>query len=271
VVLLATSITFITALSASALATNMRVGVGGEYYMVSRSLGIELGGAIGIPLFLCRTLSLTLYAFGLAESVGFLWPAHWGPPPIQWMTAAVIVLTTAIAGKSASLSLKLQIPIMVAVGLSLLALTGGVLTGGFAAPEMVPHYERSAPAGFWYVLAVFFPAVTGFTAGIGMSGDLADPKRSIPRGTLLAVGTGAVVYVAILLLLSFTARVDGPSLARLDPTAPPIWTSIALAGFWLVYPGMWGAILSSAFGSALSGPRAGGIERAARERGTLWE
>ena len=72
------SITLITGLSASAIATNMRVGVGGEYFMVSRSLGLELGGAIGIPLFLCRTLSLTLYSFGLAESLTFLWPADLG-------------------------------------------------------------------------------------------------------------------------------------------------------------------------------------------------
>ena len=68
-VLLASSVTCITALSASALATNMRVGVGGEYYMISRSLGLELGGAIGIPLFLCRTLSITFYSFGLVEAI----------------------------------------------------------------------------------------------------------------------------------------------------------------------------------------------------------
>ncbi|MCK5649991.1 MAG: Na-K-Cl cotransporter, partial [Gemmatimonadetes bacterium] len=74
VVLLASSITFITALSASAIATNMKVGVGGEYYMISRSLGLELGGAIGIPLFLCRTLSITFYSFGLVEAILAVWP-----------------------------------------------------------------------------------------------------------------------------------------------------------------------------------------------------
>ncbi len=255
IVLASSSITCITALSASSVATNMRVGAGGEYFMVSRSLGLELGGAIGIPLFLCRTLSLTLYAFGLAESFAFLWPAAWGEVPLQGLAALIIVATTAIAGKSAEASLKLQIPIMIAVGLSVLALAGGVATGSLATPELTPHYERSAPDGFWYVFAVFFPAVTGFTAGIGMSGDLADPQRSIPRGTMLAVGTGTITYLLIVLLLGVTAKVTPSELASIDPNAPPVWTKIAWFGPWLVFPGMWGAILSSAFGSALGGPR----------------
>jgi amino acid transporter len=255
ILLMSSAITFVTGLSASAISTNMKVGVGGEYFMVSRSLGLELGGAIGIPLFLCRTLSLTLYAFGLAESAGFVWPAAWGDPPQQWIAAVIIVVITAISGRSASLALKLQIPIMIAVGLSLLALFGGVATGGFVSPEMSTHYDRSAPGGFWFVFAVFFPAVTGFTAGIGMSGDLEDPMKSIPRGTMLAVVAGAVVYTVVLLALAFTGRVSGTELASLEPGSPPIWGKIAILGLWLVMPGMWGAILSSAFGSALSGPR----------------
>lgn len=252
---MASGITFITGLSASAIATNIRVGVGGEYFMISRSLGLELGGAIGIPLFLCRTLSLTLYAFGLAESIAFVWPQQWGAVPVQGIAAGIIILITAIAGKSAELSLKLQIPIMVAVGLSVVALAAGVFSGPIVSPELTPNYDRSAPDGFWFVFAVFFPAVTGFTAGIGMSGDLKNPQKSIPVGTLLAVITGFLVYASILLLLSITGRVTVEQLATLDPNAPPIWAAIALFGGWLVFPGMWGAILSSAFGSALGGPR----------------
>jgi amino acid transporter len=253
IVLLATSITSITALSASAVATNMRVGVGGEYYIISRSLGLELGGAIGIPLFLCRTLSITFYSFGLAESILAFWPASWGPPPAattQLLTAGLIVAIIAISGRSASLALKLQIPIMIAVGMSILALAIGVTTGGFQPPEVAPSY-RTAPDGFWYVFAVFFPAVTGFTAGIGMSGDLRDPRRSIPRGTLLAVMTGALVYLSIPVLLAVTTRVTPDQLA--EPGI--VWIRIAVLGAWLVFPGLWGAILSSAFGSALGGPR----------------
>lgn len=253
IVTIASSITFITALSASAIGTNMRVGVGGEYFMISRSLGLELGGAIGIPLFLCRTLSITFYSFGLVESILLFWPASWGVVPsymLQLLTAIVIITITIVSGKSAALTLKLQIPIMFAVGLSIIALILGIVTSDFRTPELLATY-RTAPDGFWYVFAVFFPAVTGFTAGIGMSGDLKDPRKSIPKGTLLAVLTGYVIYMTIPVLLALTNSVSYEELA--EPGI--IWIKIAILGAWFIYPGVWGAILSSAFGSVLGGPR----------------
>ena len=254
IVLLASSITCITALSASAIATNMRVGVGGEYYMVAHSLGLEMGGAIGIPLFLCRTLSITFYCFGLSESILVLLGQSVGPLP-PWtemaLTAVLIILITAVSGASAELALKLQIPIMLALGLSLVALIIGVFGDGLRTPEMVATY-RTAPQGFWFVFAVFFPAVTGFTAGIGMSGDLADPRRSIPRGTLAAVGPGLLVYLLVPVLLATSDRI---SLEQLAEPGRIVWIDLAFLGAWLIYPGVWGAILSSAFGSAFGGPR----------------
>lgn len=254
IVIISSSITFITGLSASAIATNIRIGVGGEYYLIAHSLGLELGGAIGIPLYLCRTLSITFYSFGLAESLAVLWPGSPGAMPpyaVQLLTAVIIVIITALSGKSAALALKLQIPIMIAVGLSFVALLIGVLSKGFRAPELEATY-RTAPQGFWYVFAVFFPAVTGFTAGIGMSGDLKDPSRSIPRGTIFAVLTGAAAYTAIPVLLSVS---DAVSLHELAAPGIDVWISIAFLGPLLVFAGMWGAILSSAFGSVLAGPR----------------
>ncbi len=255
VVVLASSISLITALSASAVATNMRVGVGGEYYMISRSLGLELGGAIGIPLFLCRTLSLTLYCFGLAKALLMAQPEGlWGLGPQaseQLVAAGFVILTTAIAGKSASMSLRLQIPVMAAVGVSLLALGWGALSGGLRAPNTEALFLNAKEHSFWYILAVFFPAVTGFAVGIGMSGDLRDPRKSIPRGTILAVLAGTAVYLIVPVILGISARTSPESLARNEL----IWLDVAVGGAWLIYPGMWGAILSSAFGSVLGGSR----------------
>ncbi|MEO1367041.1 MAG: hypothetical protein AAFX50_07660, partial [Acidobacteriota bacterium] len=220
-----------------------------------RSLGLELGGAIGIPLFLCRTLSITFYSFGFAESLISLWPAAWGPVPgylTQLLAAVTIILITAVAGKSAELTLKLQIPILVAVGLSLVALVIGVFAGGVQAPRMEATYATADGHGFWYVFAVFFPAVTGFTAGIGMSGDLKDPRQSIPRGTLGAVLNGTAVYLVVPVLLSISVVLT-PEL--LTTPGAQSWIAVAFLGAWLIYPGIWGAILSSAFGSVLGGPR----------------
>ena len=253
IILISSTITFITGLSASAVATNMKVGVGGEYYLISHSLGLELGGAIGIPLFLCRTLSITFYCYGLSESILTLIPGGHEIIPYadQVLAGVFIVLITAVSGKSAGLALRLQIPIMVVVGLSLLALVIGVFSGDLRQPEWTATF-RTAPEGFWYVFAVFFPAVTGFTAGIGMSGDLKDPGKSIPRGTLLAIATGTIIYMIVPVLFVITNRISFQELATPGVQS---WVSVAFLGIWLIYPGMLGAILSSAFGSALGGPR----------------
>lgn len=255
IVILASSITFITGLSASAIATNMNVGVGGEYYIISRSLGLELGGSIGIPLYFCRTLSITFYSYGLAEALLMFWPVGWGAMPdhmLQFITIAIILLITILSGKSASLVLKVQIPIMILVGLSILALLVGAFSGGsLKTPELVPTY-RTAPEGFWYIFAVFFPAVTGFTAGISMSGDLKNPRKSIPRGTIMAVTTGVVIYILVPVLLTITNKISPEELAN---SGIDSWIKVAFLGSIIVYPAIWGAILSSAFGSVLGGPR----------------
>lgn len=256
IVLLASSITFITGLSASAIATNIKVGVGGEYFLVSRSLGMETGGAIGIPLYFCRTLSVTFYCFGLSEVIIQFWPPDLVSLPsyaLQLFTCIFIILVTLLSGKSAGLTLKAQIPIMVLVGLSILALLGGVILSDIHAPITAASYA-TADDGFWYVFAVFFPAVTGFTAGIGMSGDLKNPRKSIPKGTLGAVITGAAIYILVPLLFAITGLLTVEQLTDQE-FGLKIWTSVALFGGVLIFPAVLGAILSSAFGSILGGPR----------------
>ncbi len=125
IVVLANAITLATTLSFSAIATNIRVGVGGAYFIISRSLGPELGGAIGLPLFLSQVFSVTLYSFGLAESFRVLWPGL-PVPPVAFF---VVVAVGALAFRGAHLALKAQLPLMALIAVSVVALAIGVLRG----------------------------------------------------------------------------------------------------------------------------------------------
>ncbi|NNE43612.1 MAG: hypothetical protein HKN12_05350, partial [Gemmatimonadetes bacterium] len=123
IVLLANAITLITTFSFSAIATNTRVGVGGAYYMISRSLGLEFGGAIGLPLFLSQACSVTLYAFGLAEALRILWPGV----PVQPTAFVIVTAVTFLAYRGAGMALKAQVPLMGLIVVSLAALAYGAL------------------------------------------------------------------------------------------------------------------------------------------------
>ena len=243
VVLLANSITLVTTLAFSAVATNTRVGAGGAYFIISRSLGWELGGAIGVPLYLSQVLSVTLYAYGLAESLRILWPTL----PLGPVTAGVILAVGALALTGAERALRSQVVLMGLVALSLVALAVGVLR-----QQVNQDIILNPPLGdlsFWAGFAIFFPAVTGVMAGLGLSGDLKDPGRAIPLGSLTAAATGFLIYMIVPVLLALGAA---PAALREDPL---IWARIAPLGPLLILPGLWAAIFSSAVGSILAAPR----------------
>ncbi|MGF1601328.1 MAG: Na-K-Cl cotransporter [Thermosynechococcaceae cyanobacterium] len=242
IVTLSTAITLLTSLSISAIATDQTVRVGGAYYMISRSLGIETGGAVGIPLFFAQAFSVALYTLGFAESLTQAFPSL--------NQTLVALVTTTILGllalRSLDIAMKAQYVIMAAILLSFVSLAfGKPLEGVEINPLGAPLANA---ADFWTVFAVFFPAVTGIMAGVNLSGDLKDPKKSIPTGTLAAVGTGYVVYMVLPVLLAF--RCDFVTLTQ-DPL---VMRRISVWGD-AIFLGVWGATLSSAIGSILGAPR----------------
>ena len=198
IVTISTMITLITSLSISATATNMKVGGGGAYYMISRSLGVEGGAAIGIPLFLSQALGISFYIVGFSDSIADQIPFI-SPLILRIATLAIL---TALAYISADLALKVQVWVFVAIILSIFPLC---LVGKNQTLLLMPPKSLNASqlVGFWAVFAVFFPAVTGILTGVSMSGDLKNPAFSIPWGTLAAVATGYVVYMFIPILLIF--------------------------------------------------------------------
>lgn len=248
IVLIAHTITVATGFSISAIATNQTIKTGGAYFMISRSLGLELGGAIGIPLFFGQALSVSLYIMGFTESFQpFMQNILPGIPP--QVTSTVICVALAVLGMiSANVAIKTQYFVMLAIVLSLVSFlvgTGGNSAGIDLWPKTV---DGKAAVGFAVVFAVFFPAVTGITAGISMSGDLRDPRKAIPRGTMAAIFVGMAVYLALPVFLALKA--DTATL-RTDML---IMQHVA----WmptLILAGIWGATLSSAIGSILGAPR----------------
>ncbi|VEP14801.1 Amino acid transporter [Hyella patelloides LEGE 07179] len=255
IVTISTSITFLTSLSVCAIATDKVVRVGGAYYMISRSLGIETGGAVGISLYFAQAISVALYTIGFAESVvktNFqinLFGLGFNLQDLNqtYVALVITIFVGVLAITSASIAIKAQYFIMAAIALSLLSLVfGGSLPG--VEPQMLSVPDSPEVAPFWTVFAVFFPAVTGIMAGVNMSGDLKDPVKSIPTGTLAAVGTGYVIYMLLPIFLAW--RVDSATLIA----EPLIMQKIS---FWgpIILLGVWGATLSSAIGSILGAPR----------------
>ncbi|MEO2158235.1 MAG: Na-K-Cl cotransporter, partial [bacterium] len=241
IVTLATSITFLTGLSIAAIATDQRVRGGGAYYMISRSLGLEAGGAVGIPLFLAQALSVSLYTVGFAESFTAVFPRF----TQEFIVMATIIVVAGIALLSPRLAIRTQYVVMGVVVLSIISL----LFGSAISTEVAGASGTiSEPVGFWEAFAVFFPAVTGITVGVNLSGDLKDPGRSIPLGTFLAIGTGYLVYMILPVILAFRAGSEALVADPLIMRPMSAWGDAILLG-------VWGGALSSAVGSILGAPR----------------
>lgn len=247
IIALANVISILTSLSLSAIATNLRVKGGGDYYVISRTLGPEFGGALGLVLFLAQSVSIAFYCIGFGEALVAIVPVEWALSPRLAAAAAVSALFV-LAWLGADWATRFQYVVMVLV----IAALASFYTGAFSQwnPQQVV-LDWSAPAGaqpFWVVFAIFFPAVTGFTQGVSMSGDLKDPGRSIPRGTFLAVGISILVYFSVAILFAGILPED---VLRGDNTA---MKRIARFGP-LVDAGVIAATLSSAMASFLGGPR----------------
>jgi amino acid transporter len=250
IVTIATAITFLTGLSISAMATNMKVGGGGAYYMISRSLGLEAGAAIGLPLFFARAFGVAFYIAGFTEALMLLGnPLPMFEPAIsaKIISSGTLVLLTILAYVSADLALKVQFGVFAAIVASLIS-----FFMGNPSPEVLaiaPDAVIPPKAAFWVVFAVFFPAVTGIEAGLGLSGDLKNPAKSLPMGTLLAIGTGYLVYMILPIFLH--RIVPDYNLLLIDPN---IMATVSRWGI-LIMIGVFAASLSSALGSLLGAPR----------------
>ena len=246
-------VTIPTVLAVSEIATNRRVAGGGAYYIVSRSFGTSIGGSIGIALYLSQAISVAFYLVAFAEAF---------EPMYEWVAA-----TYAVEADPRWVSLPCTILLAVlmltkgaGLGVRALWIVSAILGASIAAFLLGQGPEEIRPDGFHLtarieggdsfgiVFATCFPAFTGMIAGLGLSGDLKNPQRSIPLGTIGATLAGMIVYGLVAIKLAQSATSEALAADQF------IMAQIALWGP-AIYIGLGAAALSSALGSILVAPR----------------
>jgi amino acid transporter len=246
-------ITSATALSMSSITTNIRIGSGGAYAIVSQALGLEVGGSLGIPRYLSQALAVTMYIFGFREGWMFIFPEH-----NTFLVDFIVFLALfGIAYKSANLAIRTQYIIMAVIFISLISIGLAAYFGSmeYTTEEIMtfgdyPGSEENNFSGtsFWIVFAVFFPASTGIMAGANMSGELKDPRKSIMTGTMWAIGVSYIIYMAIAYWLARSAS---------EKELLENYTVVVDKAYWApaVIAGILGATFSSALASILGSSR----------------
>ncbi|VDO18867.1 unnamed protein product [Heligmosomoides polygyrus] len=237
IVLLASLVTSITAISTCAICTNGDVKGGGAYFLISRSLGPEFGGSIGLIFSVANAVGAAMYVVGFAETVRDLLKEAGlriidsGLWDVRIVGFASCIVLMAIVFIGTEFESKMQMGLLVILVASIIdymigsvfppnenmALRGAT---GYSLNTLV---ENLPPAfrgeDFFSVFAVYFPAATGIMAGANISGDLADPQGAIPIGTLLAIAVTTAIYLA-------TVWMTGASCVRdADGIFPPAWNA----------------------------------------------
>ena len=253
IILIGHLVTIPTAMAVAEIATNQKVEGGGAYYIISRSFGLNIGAAIGVALFLAQAISVAFYVAAFAEAFD---------PILDWLLneysiliydkriisiPSMALLTILFLTKGADMGVKVLYVVVailfVSISLFFVGTTGYEYTmDNFTSPGV------EGSDNFFKVFTIIFPAFTGIAAGLGLSGDLRDPKRSIPLGTMLATFFGMLVYVAIAYKLTISVSPKDLAYDQL------IMSKIALWGPAIPI-GLAAATISSALGSIMVAPR----------------
>ncbi|KAJ8303922.1 hypothetical protein KUTeg_017505 [Tegillarca granosa] len=219
IILLSTVVTILTTMSMSAICTNGLVKGGGAYYMISRSLGPEFGGAIGLIFSVANAVAVAMYVVGFAETVRDLLKANNALMIDEVNDIRIIgVITVTLLLCIAIIGLEWEARAQIVLLVSLLIAIANFVIGTFIPPNEDKiskgvvgyrldvinenlHPKYTGNENFFSVFSIFFPAATGILAGANISGDLKNAHKDIPKGTLLAILLSTIVYILVAWLL----------------------------------------------------------------------
>ncbi len=253
-IILGHTVTIPTALAISEIATNKRVEGGGEYFIISRSFGLNIGATIGIALYLSQAISVAFYVIAFTESFEFFFnymdKVHNIVIPRQVISIPVMfILSVLILKKGANLGVKALYFVVGMLAISIVLFFIGDTTYAQECGYNIADAKMRNMDNFFMVFAIAFPAFTGMTAGVGLSGDLKNPGRSIPLGTTLATFTGMILYFFIAYKLASSASPEELVNNQF------VMSNIAIGGKIIIPLGLAAATISSALGSVMVAPR----------------
>ncbi|WP_372795221.1 hypothetical protein [Lutibacter sp.] len=254
IIIIGHMVTIPTAMALAEIATNQKVEGGGEYFIISRSFGLNIGAAIGITLYLSQAISVAFYVIAFAEAFEAIKPwvaSEFGYELFDnrlFSIPALLLLIWLMVTKGADLGMKALYVVVAILAISLILFFMGSTPFGEVFDSSQLLNNVSSDKGFFYVFAIIFPAFTGITAGVGLSGDLREPKKSIPLGTLAATIVGMILYVFIALKLTSSASADDLINNQLIMSKIALWGPI-------IPIGLAAATISSALGSFMVAPR----------------
>ena len=189
--------------------------IGGAYYLISRSLGPEFGGSIGVIFSVASAVATAMCVVGFAETVrdilrdnDTLMVDDFNDIRIVGLVTIFILLGVTMIG------LRWVVRTQMLLLIVLICSIVNVAIGTFIGPQSDESkakgfvgyrkdlFEANFSHGyknesFFSVFAVFFPAATGILAGVNISGDLKSVHKAVPKGTLLAILISTLVYIML--------------------------------------------------------------------------
>ncbi|MES1918047.1 hypothetical protein MHBO_000073 [Bonamia ostreae] len=265
-------VVFVTTLSMSALCTNGEVRHGGAYYLISRSLGPEIGGSIGILFTIGNSIAVSMHILGFAEpmvnQIGkIVTNSEKNDLRVYGTILLFVLLIFAFIGVGWMIKIQFLIAFVliaaiicffvgcfITIDLNYLIVSVG--NGAFMENFNSAYTEGTS---FVTIFGVFFPAMTGIMAGANLSGDLINPSNSIPTGTLTSVITAWAVYMAMSTIIADSTLRGDPSICSSEYPSTGlcynlIMEKIAVPGE-IIYAGVYAATLSSALAALIGAPR----------------
>jgi len=257
IVLLSFLIALSTVMSAVAICDRCDIGKGGVYFIITHVLGGKIGGTMGLLYCFGHAIATSLYCTGFAESMVELmnWKSSWA---IRCVAIITLFVLLGIALSGVKWIIRFQLVLIFILAIAMLDFMIGTLAlvkpdDGFTGFTNF-NFENNLDNGFdssvsfFTVFGVFFPTACGVLAGVNMSGDLKEPAKSIPEGSLASIGVCGALYTIIVLFLGSTCSRE---VLKSDYM---IMEKVSLVGGLFVF-GLFVASLSSSLGGLVGPPR----------------